>query len=319
MSEPNAVEPTVTTWGMILTVALGLFGCVSPAGVVVPAATVQTQPPPPVPQWDGTFGPHPVSPQCHGNIANPQPGDVLCLADSNVPLRITAGGTPAAPIVYSGNGRTRVPGIHAEANNIVIQGFLSDGADSTGIWAAGQNVTIQDNTVTQVRHTNDDLDAIRFFGDGARVLHNWVHNLEANDPGGSHVDCMQSFATSRPGSSNIVIQGNRCEGIRAQCLMAEGPNVKDGSHQGVSRNWLFEGNYCDAHAKAQSVSIQDIQDVRISRNLLAGKASKAIALGQNSTGVLVTLDNVIGPGYKRLVGFDDLTVRLGYQGPSGQE
>jgi hypothetical protein len=63
--------------------------------------------------------------------------------------------------------------------------------------------------------------------------------------------------TAAPGS---IISGvcwhNR---IRAQCLMAEGPNVQDGSRQGISRNWLFEGNYCDA--KAQSVSIQDIQNV----------------------------------------------------------
>ena len=42
------------------------------------------------------------------------------------------GGTPDAPIVYSGNGSTRVPGIRSEGvDNIVIQGFVSDGADST--------------------------------------------------------------------------------------------------------------------------------------------------------------------------------------------
>ena len=109
-----------------------------------------------------------------------------------------------------------MPGIRAEADNIIIQGFVSDGAKDTGIWAAGQNVTIQDNTITRVRYTQNDLDAIRFFGDGARVLHNYVYDVEGtSDIGGSHVDCMQSFATSRPGSSNVVIQGNRCEGIRA--------------------------------------------------------------------------------------------------------
>lgn len=52
----------------------------------------------------------------------------------------------------------------------MIEGFISSGADSTGIWASGKNVTIQGNTVTQVRRTTDDLDAIRFFGDGFRVL-----------------------------------------------------------------------------------------------------------------------------------------------------
>jgi hypothetical protein len=43
----------------------------------------------------------------------------------------TAGGPPDAPIVYSGDGSTQVPGITATADNVVIQGFVSDGADST--------------------------------------------------------------------------------------------------------------------------------------------------------------------------------------------
>jgi hypothetical protein len=30
----------------------------------------------------------------------------------------------------------------------VIQGFVSDGAQDTGIWAAGTNVSVQDNTIT---------------------------------------------------------------------------------------------------------------------------------------------------------------------------
>jgi hypothetical protein len=147
------------------------------------------------------------------------------------------------------------------------------------------------------------------------VLHNSVHDLEGSgDIGGSHVDCMQTYATSRPGSSDVVIQGNRCEGIRAQCLMAEGPNDEGGSGEGVSRNWLFDGNYCDAHAEAQSVALQDIQSVTLSNNIMAGKGNKAFALGQDSTGTIVR-GNTIGAGYEREVGFDDDSARDGYQGP----
>jgi Right handed beta helix region len=268
----------------------------------------------------GTPGVRPVHPACKGNADAPKPGDVICFTGAlSDALKISVGGTPTAPIVYSGNGSTRVPGITAEADNVVIQGFVSDGADSTGIYASGKNVTVMDNTVTQVRHTDDDLDAIRFFGDGFKVLHNSVHDLEANDVGDSHVDCMQTYATSRPGSSNVVIQGNRCEGIRAQCLMAEGPNAdtatgKGGGGEGVSRDWLFDGNYCDAHAEAQSVAIQDIQNVTLSNNMMAGAGHKAFALGQDSTGAVVK-GNQIGTGYGREVGFDDDSARDGYQGP----
>jgi Right handed beta helix region len=270
----------------------------------------------------GAPGVRPVRPACRGNADAPKAGDVICFTGNlDAPLKISTGGTDGAPIVYSGNGSTRVPGITAEADNVVIQGFVSDGADSTGIYASGRNVTIQDNTVTNVKHTDDDLDAIRFFGDGAKVLHNFVHDLEGtSDIGGSHVDCMQNYATSRPGSSHVTIQGNRCEGIRAQCLMAEGPNAdtasgKGGGGEGESRDWLFDGNFCDAHAEAQSVAIQDIQNVTITNNTMAGQGHKAFALGQNSTGAVVK-GNKIGDGYGREVGFDDESVSKGYQGPA---
>jgi hypothetical protein len=260
-----------------------------------------------------------VSRSCQGRAERPQPGDVICFRGNlDTPLKISVGGTPGRPVVYSGDGTTRVPGITATADNVVIQGFVSDGADSTGIWASGRNVTVQDNLVTRVRHTDDDLDGIRFFGDGFKVLHNTVRELEGSaDIGGSHVDCIQTYATSRPGSSDVTIQGNRCEGIRAQCLMAEGPNDDGGSGQGVSRNWLFDGNYCDAHAAAQSVALEDIQNVTVSRNEMAGKATKAFALGKDSTGTVVK-DNRIGPGYGREVGFDDSSARSGYQGPAAR-
>jgi hypothetical protein len=276
------------------------------------------------PAGNAPAGVRPVRPACRGNAGSPSPGDVICFTgDLDAPLKISKGGTATAPVVYSGNGSTRVPGITANADNVVIQGFVSDGADSAGIYASGRNVVIQDNTVTNVKHTDDDLDAIRFFGDGSKVLHNFVHDVEgSSDIGGSHVDCMQTYATSRPGSSDVVIQGNRCEGIRAQCLMAEGPNAdtasgKGGGGEGVSRNWLFDGNYCDAHAEAQSVAIQDIQNVTITNNTMAGKATKAFALGQDSTGAVVR-GNTIGEGYGREVGFDDDSAREGYQGPAAR-
>jgi len=256
-----------------------------------------------------------VAPQCRGDADDPQPGDVICFRGKlDDPLKISVGGTPDAPIVYSGDGSTEVPGITATADDVVIQGFVSNGADSTGIWASGRNVTVQDNTVTQVRHTDDDVDAIRFFGDGFRVLHNSVHDLEANDVGDSHVDCIQTYATSGPGSSHVLIQGNRCEGIRAQCLIGEGPDDEGGSGRGVSRNWVFDRNYCDANAKAQSVVLEDVQNVTLSNNEMVGKGNKAFALGKNATGTVVR-DNRIGSGYGREVGFDHPSAQQGYQGP----
>ena len=257
----------------------------------------------------------PVGTGCRGDAGSPKPGDVICFSGNlDEPLEITESGTPDTPIVFTGDGSTIVPGIRAEADNVVIQGFVSDGAESTGIWTSGTNVTVQDNTITQVEYAGDDVDGIRFFGDGTKVLRNRVYDLEVNDIEDSHVDCIQTFATSGPGSQDVVIQGNRCEGIRAQCLMAEGPNDDGGSGEGVSRNWIFEGNYCESFAEAQSVALEDIQNVTIRNNEMVGEANKAFALGKGSTGTVVQ-DNQIGSGYGREVGFDDPSAQEGYQGP----
>ena len=106
-----------------------------------------------------------VATHCRGDIDDPHPGDMICISGKLAHrLQITVGGTPEAPIVYAGGGDTEVPGITVEADNVVVQGFVSDGANSNGIWSSGSGVTIQDNTITHVRWTGDDMDGIRFFG-----------------------------------------------------------------------------------------------------------------------------------------------------------
>jgi hypothetical protein len=261
--------------------------------------------------------PAPAPERCLPPDETPAPGEAICFSgELDQELRISTGGAPGAPVYYRGNGAV-VPGIRVEADNVVVEGFVSRGADSTGIVANGENITVRNNEITQVDYAGDDVDAIRFFGDGSQILNNRVYDLEANDVEDSHVDCIQTFAVDLPGSSNVVIQGNRCEGIRAQCLMAEGPNDEGGSGEGVSRNWLFDGNYCDAHADAQSVALEDIQDVMISNNEMAGEGNKAFALGMNATGVVVQ-DNRIGQGYGREVGFDHPSAAQGYQGPPAE-
>ncbi|MGH3588596.1 MAG: right-handed parallel beta-helix repeat-containing protein, partial [Pseudonocardia sp.] len=208
---------------------------------------------------------------CLQEDQRPAPGDTVCFSgELDEPLEITVGGTDGAPVTYRGNGAV-VPGIRVEADNVVVEGFVSSGADSTGIWAQGRNVTLLNNQITEVEYDGEDVDGIRFFGDGAKIIGNRVFELEGSeDIEDSHVDCIQTFATSGPGSSDVVIQGNRCEEIRAQCLMAEGPNDEGGSGEGVSRNWVFDGNYCDSHADAQSVALEDIQDVTITNNEMVG-------------------------------------------------
>ena len=65
------------------------------------------------------------------------------------------------------------------------------------------------------------------------------------------------------------------------------------------------------------MALEDIQNVTIRGNEMVGKATKAFALGRNSTGIVVQ-DNEIGPDYNREVGFDDPSAREGYQGPAAR-
>ena len=97
--------------------------------------------------------------------------------------------------------------------------------------------------------------------------------------------------------------------------MAEGPNDDGGSGKGVSRNWLFDGNYCDSNANAQSVALEDIQNVTITRQRDGRQGDQGFALGKGTTGVVVQDNKKIGPDYNREVGFDDPSAQEGYNGP----
>jgi hypothetical protein len=128
---------------------------------------------------------------------------------------------------------------------------------------------------------------------------------------------MQTFAHSEPASSQVLIAANRCEGLTAQCVTAEGPNDFEDGASGVGRSadWLITGNYFECHADAQTIQLQDIHNVTFTKNTFAGTGHKAIALGLDATDVTVAADNVLGAGYERLVGFDDESARTGYTGP----
>ena len=50
-----------------------------------------------------------VATECRGDANDPHPGDMICYSGTlDSPLKITAGGTPEAPIVYAGGGDIKV-------------------------------------------------------------------------------------------------------------------------------------------------------------------------------------------------------------------
>jgi hypothetical protein len=125
---------------------------------------------------------------------------------------------------------------------------------------------------------------------------------------------MQTFTSGQPSSENVLIDGNRCENIANQCLMAEGPgDVGDGGGgDGTSAHWTWSNNICDFGA-SQGLMIEAVQNVTIRNNLFNGNGDKAIGLDIGSTGAQVSA-NIVGTGIGHEIGMDDKS-RQGYQGP----
>jgi hypothetical protein len=259
-----------------------------------------------------------------GQLPLVEPGDVVCLSGTlDSRLVISTGGTPVRPITYSGDGVTTVRGIDVTASNVVVQGFTAAEAHSMGAKLQGNNIVFQNNTITHPVNAGDDTDGIRFFGDHIKMLHNWISDVSDGSHcskdgcgDGPHPDCFQTFYSSEyPTSSDITIDGNHCEKVAAQCLIAEGPNLPEqGIHgPGESANWTVSNNYCEDDA-AQAMMIRDIKNVSIINNDFEGKNNKAIALADASTGAHVD-GNKLGKHVPKLITFDDNTVSTGYVGP----
>lgn len=245
-------------------------------------------------------------------LAAAAPGARICVTGdlAGTRLRITRSGSAQAPIAVIGTGRTVVKGITVQASYVVVDGFQVLNAQAPGIEITGNNITVRNNTV--VHPTGGDFDGLRFFGNNLAIVHNTISNI--TNTGGAHADCMQTFTNGEPSSEHVLIDGNRCEHIDNQCLMAEGPgDVGDGGGgDGTSADWTWSNNVCQFGA-SQGVMIEAVQNVTIRNNLFAGQGDKAIGLDIGSTGATI-LANLVQGGIDHEVGMDE-TSKQGYQGP----
>ena len=256
------------------------------------------------------------------------PGDTVCLTGrSDQRLKITTGGQPGAPVTYSGGGDATVAGIEVTADHVVVEGFVAKDARSAGARLQGNDITFRDNRIDHPVNDGDDTDGMRFFGDDITILHNTITDVsdgsDCGDDGcgdGPHPDCMQSFySNTYPTSSHVLIEGNRCDDIAAQCLIGEGPQLpSEGVNgPGASTDWTFYNNYCNTQA-AQSVLFKNVTNTTIVGNRFDGRNNKAIVLDYASTGAHVG-GNELGPKTPKMITFDDDESAEGYIGPKPDE
>lgn len=262
----------------------------SPPAAPTPSVSASAPAPAPSPPTSATPAPPPTDDPC---IA---PGVTCATSDIAGQLKITK------PGVYDGQHHT-VRNILIHASGVTVRNWVVSGGVQAGIWSEGANNTIADNDISQIGYGTDDLDAMRFFGDGTQILDNTVHNLIRGPLKDAHPDCVQTYAHSSPGSSHVLIQGNHCLGLDFhQCVMAEGPSSTDGGGGGggVSEDWQIVGNVCEG-TSAQAIALRGISQVLIEGNTFRGNDHKAIQSVDGSSNI-VTIDNILGPAVQALIG-----------------
>lgn len=138
------------------------------------------------------------------------------------------------------------------------------GADGSGILVAGHHILVERNDVAgSVMIDAPDADGIRFFGSEITIRGNYVHDIfdrgypEANRP---HTDCFQTFDNAKPPTTAVVIEGNICDNVDHQCLVA-GALVK-----GRSAVIKFRNNICGNNG-SQAVLLWGFPFVEITNNL----------------------------------------------------
>jgi parallel beta-helix repeat protein len=170
-------------------------------------------------------------------------------------------------------------------------------ADGTGIYLAGAQITVRNNTVSEsVLRTQGDADGIRFFGVGHRLTGNTIKDIKAGgyDRGGPHTDCFQTYNNaSDPPTYDIVIADNECTNVDVQCLIA---TAKEGGARSTPEGHtaiVFERNTCSVNG-SQAVLLENFSRVIVRDNRFSGAGSRAVQLGMGSTGCSVIGNTVTG-------------------------
>jgi hypothetical protein len=164
--------------------------------------------------------------------------------------------------------------------------------------AAGvDRITVHANTIsdTVVAQHGGDADGMRFYGSGHRILDNTIFDISAHGYGSPpHPDCFQTLDNSKPPTFDVVISGNTCRNVDAQCLIATGDqDGNSGAPSGVP-SITFVGNRC-ANNGAQAVNVRRWPNVVVDQNTFSGpNLTRAVLISESSTGCIVVGNTTTG-------------------------
>jgi Right handed beta helix region len=168
---------------------------------------------------------------------------------------------------------------------------------TNGIDITGQRITVHANTIsnTTVGAHGGDADGMRFYGNGHRITDNTVFDISAEGYASPpHPDCFQTLDNDKPPTFDVVISGNTCRNVDAQCLIATGDqDGNSGAPSGVP-SITFVGNMC-ANNGAQAVNVRRWPNVVVKQNTFAGpNLTRAVLITEGSTGATVVGNTTTG-------------------------
>ncbi len=157
---------------------------------------------------------------------------------------------------------------------IPFAGVYSDGSGNSimnnymlmcqyGIIFNGSGCTVSHNEVNGLKKwdSSEDNDYIRFFGSDHTIHGNYLHSMELDDIGSSHVDCFQTFDNNGLFANNVTIENNICSDMH-QGAMLQGEN----HHK--SSDIIFKNNvFSNSHA--WGLCIGDIPNIQVHNNTFA--------------------------------------------------
>jgi hypothetical protein len=107
---------------------------------------------------------------------------------------------------------------------------------------------------------SSDADGFRFFGNRITLRGNYIHDIDAKaSPGDAHTDCFQTFTESKQPITDVLVEGNTCDRVTDQCLIAEGEATS-------SRRLRFVNNIC-RNSGSQALQLTNVHDVLVANNL----------------------------------------------------
>src|ERR687894_401720 len=148
-------------------------------------------------------------------------------------------------------------------------------ADGTGIWLAGQRISVRKNTVSEsVARTQNDADGIRFFGIGHRLIENTIKDIKASGYGDGIAD-------------------NICTNVDVRCLIATTDDPRAATPPPGQTTITFVGNTCEVNG-SQAVLLRNFSHVNIRDNRFSGSGDRAVQLDGESTDCTVVGNTMTG-------------------------